>query len=33
MIEGGFKYLVGFGRLALSCMGLPGGSKKVLENV
>ena len=32
MIKGGLSYLLGFGRLALSCMGMPGGSKKVLGN-
>ena len=30
MIKGGLTYLMGFGRLALYCLGMPGGSQKVL---
>ena len=33
MIKGGLNYLIGFGRLALSCLGIPGGSKKVLGTI
>ena len=30
MIEGMLNYLIGFGRLGLSCLRMPGGSKEVL---
>ena len=32
MIEGGLNYLRAFGRLALSCLGIPEGSVSVLDN-